>query len=252
MGTSNRYNQFMSRLLENLNDVRERAARAAQRSGRTASSVTLVAVTKYVDVAVIEQLIAAGCHDLGEARPQVLWQKAAAICDNTSSTTDNPATKVRWHMIGHLQRNKVEPTLPLVSLIHSGDSLRLIAAIDAAAAVQQRTVDLLLEINISGDETKHGFTATELEPLLPQIASFESLRVRGLMAMAGREGDLNDARRDFVRLRELREKLLANLPPGISLDELSMGMSDDFEIAIEEGATLVRVGSSLYEGLVVK
>lgn len=240
----------MSRLLDNLNEVRDAIARSAARSGRAARDVTLVAVTKYVDVVVIEQLIAAGCHDLGEARPQALWQKAAALRASTGTATGIAPAEPRWHMIGHLQRNKVEQTLPLVSLVHSADSLRLIAAIDSAATHRQRVADILLEVNISGDVGKHGFAPAEIEPSLPAIAAYHSIRVRGLMAMASREGD--DARRDFVRLRELRDQLRANLPPAISLDELSMGMSDDFEVAIEEGATLVRVGSSLYEGLMLE
>jgi hypothetical protein len=184
-------------------------------------------------------LVAAGCRDLGESRSQELWSKAAELAD----------LSINWHLIGHLQRNKVERTLPLVSLIHSADSVRLIAAINESAAAMWREVPVLLEVNVSGDRSKHGFGPDEIARLLPEIAAFDHVEVRGLMAMAGREGDLESARRDFARLRELRDRLRRELPAGMSLDELSMGMSGDFEAAIEEGATIVRVGSALFEGV---
>jgi pyridoxal phosphate enzyme (YggS family) len=201
--------------------------------------VKLVAVTKYVHASVVRALVAAGCRELGESRPQELWAKSAELDD----------LSINWHLIGHLQRNKVERTLPLVSLVHSADSLRLIAAIDAAAAALGRDVPILLEVNISGDRSKHGFSPEEVSRVLPEVAGLARARVRGLMAMAGREGDVDSARRDFTRLRELRDRLLAELPAGMSLDELSMGMSGDFETAVEEGATIVRVGSALFEGV---
>jgi pyridoxal phosphate enzyme (YggS family) len=230
---------FVTRIFDNLSEIRGRIAAAAARSHRPPESIKLVAVTKYIEVSVIRELIAAGCHDLGESRPQELWAKAAELSDSSIS----------WHLIGHLQRNKIDRTLPLVSLIHSADSLRLITAIDQAAAVLDRVVPILLEVNISGDRNKHGFAPDEMESRLVDIIEFDRVQVRGLMAMAGREGDLDSARRDFTRLRELRDQLRRDLPDGMSLDELSMGMSGDFEAAIEEGATIVRIGSALFEGV---
>jgi PLP dependent protein len=227
-----------SRVAENLARVRGRIAAAAARSGRLAESVTLVAVTKYAGPAAARALLSAGCRDLGESRPQELWSKAAELSD----------APIRWHLIGHLQRNKVERTLPLVSLVHSADSRRLIAALDRAAAALGQTVPILLEVNISGDRAKHGFPPEEMSSRLAEAAALRNVRVLGLMAMAGGGGDAEDARRDFVRLRELRDRLRAAAPAGITLDELSMGMSGDFEAAIEEGATLVRIGSALFEG----
>ncbi len=200
-------------------------------------------VTKTVDAKIAQMLVAAGCRDLGESRPQELWAKAAAIQD------PSPENAVRWHMIGHLQRNKVRRTLPLVSLIHSVDSLRLLEEIDREAHTLQRPAAVLLEVNISGDHTKHGFRPNEVEPQLPEMARFEHVAIRGLMCMASREGDLPQARREFAALRELRDRLQRSAPPNIRLAELSMGMSGDYEIAIEEGATLVRVGSALFEGI---
>ncbi len=228
-----------SRLIDNLTSVKQRIADAARRSSRPATSVKLVAVTKYAPAGVIQKLIAAGCHDLGESRPQSLWAKAEQLTGQA----------VNWHLIGHLQRNKIQRTLPLASLIHSADSLRLLQALSEAAVAIQHRVLLLLEINISGDATKHGFTPNEIELHLPAIATLPNLEIQGLMGMASLEGDLDQARQDFARLRKLRDRLKRIAPTQIKLDELSMGMSGDFEIAIEEGATIVRVGSALFEGV---
>ena len=227
-----------SKIADNLNHVRVRIAAAASRSGRDPSAITLVAVTKYASSGSIAALIDAGCLDLGESRPQQLWQRAVEFADRG----------VRWHMIGHLQRNKVARTMPLVSLVHSCDSLRIAAAIDQAVEQASQQVDALLEVNISADPAKGGFAADEVAPALDQLAGLSRLRIRGLMAMAGKPDDAVAARADFRRLRELRDQLRANCPPSVGLDELSMGMSGDFEVAIEEGATIVRVGSALFEG----
>ena len=229
-----------TRLGENLARVGDRIAAAAHRSGRQRSDVALVAVTKYVDANIVPHLVAAGCTDLGESRPQELWSKA-------ESFTDVP---IRWHLVGHLQRNKVDRTLPFVSLIHSVDSLRLAHAIDKSVAGQNRSIPALLEVNISGDRSKHGFAPTEIQPLLPQLATLDRLEIRGLMCMASPEGDLEAARRQFAALHQLRDHLRAVAPQKVELTELSMGMSGDFEIAIEEGATIVRIGSALFEGII--
>src|SRR4029079_14078463 len=142
------------------------------------------------------KLVGAGCHDLGEARPQALWTKCAALVGQGESH-GAISTPVRWHLIGHLQRNKVEPTVPLVSLIHSADSLRLLEAIDQAAAAEQLPVAVLIEVNVSGDETKHGFSPDPVAPAVSAAARLKHISIRGLMCMAAREGDLNVARRNF-------------------------------------------------------
>lgn len=222
-----------------LQRVRDQIADAAQQAGRRAEEITLVGVTKYVDAAASRRLVECGCQDLGESRPQSLWEKAESVA----------ATSVRWHLIGHLQRNKVRRTLPYVTLLHSGDSLRLLETVDAEAKSLGRVVDVLLEVNISGDAAKHGFQPKDLCHSLPPIAALANLKVRGLMTMAALEGGPGRARLDFSALRDLRDKLIDDAPPAIELRELSMGMSGDFAEAIQEGATLVRIGSALWEGL---
>jgi hypothetical protein len=231
-------------IAENLAKVRAEIADAASRSGRTADDITLVAVTKYVSADLAQQLVDAGCRDLGENRPQELWSKSAALAGTACA-----GEPIRWHLIGHLQRNKVERTLPLVSLIHSGDSLRLLEAVDRAAQAAKRRIPVLLEVNISGDTTKHGFRTDEIEPALSAIAALSSLEIQGFMAMASREGDLDQARREFASLRQLRDQLQSSAPQNVRLNQLSMGMSGDYSVAIEEGATMVRIGSALFEGL---
>ena len=228
-----------AQIAENVAAVRARIAQAATRSGRSPADVTLVCVTKYTGVPEAQALIEAGCHDLGESRPQELWHKRATL-----ATAD-----VRWHMIGHLQRNKAARTLPCIHLLHSVDSLRLAQAIDENARNLGPPARVLLEVNISGEEAKHGFAPTEVESVLVEMAHLPHLRVLGLMGMASGDGERDTARREFSSLRSLRERLRKSCPAGISLDELSMGMSHDFDVAIEEGATLVRVGSALFEGL---
>jgi PLP dependent protein len=229
-----------ARITENLARVRGRIADAAQRSGRAADAVKLVAVTKYVSAEAVRPLVEAGCRDLGESRPQQLWEKAAQLAK----------LLVRWHLIGPLQRNKTRRTLPLVAMIHSVDSVRLLAAINEETETSAiGPIPILLEVHISGEAAKHGFTPTELESLLAVAGDYPHVSIRGLMGMASLEGGLDVARREFAGLRELRDRLRARCPASVTLDELSMGMSGDFEAAIEEGATIVRVGSALFEGL---
>lgn len=226
-----------SRIAANLIAVRQRIAEAAGRSGRSPEDVRLVAVTKFADEAECRALIAAGCHELAESRPQKLWSKAEALRD----------CQITWHLIGHLQTNKVRKTLPLVEWIQSADNVYLLDTLNTEAAAQGLRPKVLIEVNTSGELAKDGFEPGEIPALLPQLANFPHLEIRGLMTMAALEGGSSAARRNFATLRELRDKLRGQCPPGVSLDELSMGMSGDFEIAIEEGATIVRIGSALFE-----
>ncbi len=225
-----------------LGQVRERIAAACARAGRPPDGVTLVAVTKTVPAEVAAVMPELGVHDLGESRPQELWRKAAVL----------PAT-VRWHLIGHLQRNKAERTLWQVDMIHSVDSVRLLEALDAEAARQPSRqgggVSVLLEVNASREANKHGFAPEDVPALIPEINKLREVRVRGLMTMAAYNEDAEAARPVFALVRQLRDRLRGEVAPAHPLDHLSMGMSNDFEVAVEEGATLVRLGTVLFEGL---
>jgi pyridoxal phosphate enzyme (YggS family) len=213
-------------------------AAACSRVGRDRSEITLVAVTKTVSAPVAAALHDLGVADLGESRPQELWKKAELL----------PGT-VRWHLVGHLQRNKIERTLPCVSLIHSVDSLRLLEALDREAGKLGHAASVLLEVNASGEANKHGFAANELPSLVSALSSFQSLRVMGLMTMAALTPNPEESRPTFRLLNELRERLRSQFASPHKFDNLSMGMTNDFEIAIEEGATLVRIGTAFFEGL---
>ena len=229
----------LARLQENLHSVQQRIADAAAKSGRSQDEVTLVAVTKYVDASVTEAMFRCGQIQLGESRPQVLWDKADALA----------GCNVQWHLIGHLQRNKVKRTVPHCHLIQSVDSLRLLRTINSAAEELNLVTNCLLEVNVSREEAKHGFAAAELETVLSAAAELDFIRITGLMAMASLHGDAGKNRLEFAELRELKDRLQGFTADNIQLRELSMGMSRDFEAAIEEGATLVRIGSVLFEGV---
>jgi pyridoxal phosphate enzyme (YggS family) len=226
-------------IADNLERVRERIAAAADSAGRSADEITLVGVTKYVGPQEAAELAAAGCHDLGESRPQELWSKFDAVLSES----------IRWHLVGHLQRNKVRRTLPLVSMIHSVESERLLAVIHEARSYEESTppTSVLLEVNTSGEPAKHGLAPDAVEPLLSAASRYPRVAIHGLMTMAALEGGDAVAARNFASLRELRDRLKQRVPDCVNLNELSMGMSGDFEIAIREGATMVRIGSLLWE-----
>ncbi|NOY28805.1 MAG: YggS family pyridoxal phosphate-dependent enzyme [Planctomycetes bacterium] len=226
-------------LAGNLSSICEQMARAVESAGRSAASVQLVAVTKYVGLRETAAILAAGCETLGESRPQQLCEKAV----------EPQLAAARWHLIGHLQRNKVRRTLPLVELIHSVDSLRLLKTINDISGELGLTQRVLLEVNCSGEAEKHGFAPEKFKRLLPELPAFPHVKVCGLMTMAAREGGETVAAKNFSALRQLRDEAMRECPPGISLAELSMGMSHDFEVAIREGATWVRVGSLLFDGV---
>lgn len=225
---------------DNLASIQDRIANAADRAHRKPSDVCLVGVTKYVDEQATRDLVEAGCRELGESRPQVLWPKAEALS----------GLDIRWHQIGHLQRNKLRKTLPLVSLVHSVDSLRLLESINTL----QGELDpgnpkcILLEVNTSGDSAKHGFEVSEVKQAVEAAAGCANVKLQGLMCMAGLGTTPAEAVQDFAKLRQLRDDLASEYS-GLDFSELSMGMSADFEQAIGEGATLVRIGSVLFQGL---
>jgi hypothetical protein len=223
-------------LADNLAVVEDRVLAACRRAGRSRGEVTLIAVTKTVSSEIAALLPALGVYDLGESRPQELWRKAAIV-----------PPPVRWHLIGHLQRNKIERTLPLVACIHAVDSLRLLAALEDVGRQAARRLPVLLEVNASREASKHGFSPEEVPGLAARLAELQHVRVEGLMTMAAYEEEPERTRPTFAALRQLRDRLATEL--GRPLPQLSMGMSNDFEIAIEEGATLVRLGTVLFEGI---
>lgn len=195
-----------------------------------------MAVTKYAELSWIRELVDLGQIHLGESRPQQLAARAAEF-----------PSWVQWHLIGHLQRNKAALVLPRVALIHSVDSLRLLDQLEKEAQTLKLQRDVLLEVNVSGEASKDGLDPADVLDLADRLQRLEGIRPRGLMTMAPLLDDPEEARPFFRRLRELRDELQQRT--GLPLPELSMGMSGDFEPAIEEGATLVRIGSRLFSGL---
>jgi pyridoxal phosphate enzyme (YggS family) len=222
----------------NWNDACAEVRNAAISAGREPAEVRIVGVSKYIDSMTTAALIDAGCHDLGEARPQQLAEKAAELAQYSG---------LRWHLIGSLQRNKVRRTLEVASTIHSIDSVKLLRFVDTVAGELKVNCDVLLEANISGDESKHGFTPEQLLESVEDICGAKNVRIVGLMGMAGLESNLSEAQSQFATLRSLRDNLAQS--SGLKLAELSMGMSGDFKQAIAEGATMVRIGSRLFDGI---
>jgi len=211
----------------NLERVRERVARAAERAGRKPEDVLLIGVSKVVEVERIRAAIAAGVAALGENRVQEAKAKIAEL-----------GRPVPWHLIGHLQTNKVKDALPLFDLIHSLDRLELAHEFERRAAAQSRTVDTLLQVNIAGEASKGGFAPDAVSGALEAIARLSHVRVRGLMVIPPEAERAEESRSWFRQLREMADKH--------GLRERSMGMSGDFEVAIEEGATMVRVGTAIF------
>lgn len=229
--------ELTSTLQTRLDSVRERIAAACHRVGRDPGDVTLLAVTKTVSVRVAAAIAALGVRELGESRPQELWRKAEAI------------PGIHWHLTGHLQRNKLERTVPLVTLIHSVDSVRLLASLDAFGRTRSEPVPLLLEVNCGREAAKGGFPPEELPRVYEQAQPLSGIRIAGLMTMAPFYENPEQCRPVFAELRTLRDHLRDGSRQDQALPVLSMGMSHDYEIAIEEGATIVRLGTTLLEGL---
>lgn len=229
-----------AKIQENYREILRQVASAAQATGRNPGDIRVVAVTKYVGVADAMALVDGGCLDLGESRPQSIWQKAAAA-----------TSPVRWHLIGHLQRNKVRRTLPQIHLLHSLDSMRLAEELAKEASSLDMSIGVLLEVQIARDASKTGMAPEDAAAWLDRYVTEDQLRNRvrlqGLMGMSSLGADVSQVRREFASLRSWMETW--NQRYGLEMSELSMGMSQDFEAAIAEGSTLVRIGSRLFEGL---
>lgn len=220
----------------NLDDVQRRIDAAAMRVGRDPQSIRLLPVSKTVSEERIRNAIAAGCTRLGENKVQEAKWKHAALLD----------TGVEWSIIGHLQRNKAKDVVAFASEFHALDSLRLAEALDRRLQAAGRSLDVYVQVNTSGEESKYGIDPDDLPELLMSLRGLDSLNVRGLMTLAIFTDDQEAVRRCFQILRRLRDEMRDLDPELVGLGELSMGMSGDFETAIEEGADVVRVGQSIF------
>ena len=218
-----------------LAEVRARIARAAGRAGRDPAAVTLIAVSKTFPLEYVRAAAEAGQVDFGENKVQEARQKM-------DQTSDLP---IRWHLVGHLQTNKAKKAGGF-DVVHSIDGAELVDKLDHVAQAAGRRLDLLVQVDLAGEATKHGAREEELAPIFRAARSARASRIVGLMLLPPAVDDPNAARPYFQALRDVRERLLARGVDGSSLKELSMGMSHDFEVAVEEGATLVRVGTAIF------
>jgi pyridoxal phosphate enzyme (YggS family) len=229
-------NDLEQEIAQRLTLVRDRMARAAKRVGRDPDSVRLVAVSKTFGVEHVAAAAAAGQRDFGENRVQEALQKIAGSADKS----------IRWHLIGHLQSNKVRKAVGPFACIHSVDRLELLDRIETVAGESGRTVKVLVQVDLAGEATKHGAMPDAIRTIFARAVRCQSARVEGLMLLPPFLGDPEAVRPWFVRLRRLRDDLAASGIPEAMLGELSMGMSHDFEVAIEEGATIVRIGTAVF------
>lgn len=225
-----------SEIASRLTDVRARIADAAGRAGRAPSSVTLVAVSKTFPIDAVRAAAAAGQVDFGENKVQEGQGKILAA----------GSLPLRWHLIGHLQSNKAKKAAAVFDVIHSVDSIDLLKKIDEGACERQRTVDVLIQVDLAHEPTKHGATEGEVPAILEAAGACTSARLVGLMVLPPAVDDPQEARQFFARLRTLRDSWITSGTPASMLQHLSMGMSHDYEVAIEEGATMVRVGSAIF------
>lgn len=218
----------------NLQVVRERISSACERVGRNPEEITLIVVTKTIDPERINEAIDAGAKHIGENRVQEAWEKFPAI---------KPATR---HLIGHLQTNKTKRAVQIFDWIQSVDSFHLAEKIDQEASKLGKTIPILLEVKTSPEETKYGVSVSETMALVEKISTFDHLRIKGLMTIAPFTDDEKTVRKSFQGLRNLRDAIKQAKITGVEMKHLSMGMSSDFEIAVEEGATMVRIGTAIF------
>lgn len=241
------------KLSDNVAGVQENIAESANKAARQPSAVTLVAVTKAVDLDVIRGLLELGQVDLGESRAQQLVQRAGMLQEQLSrrAMLDGEQRNVqpRWHMVGHVQRNKVKALLPAASMIHSVDTLRLAEEINGQAAKEGLTADVLIQVNSSGETQKHGMPVAAAGHFIEQALQLSHLRICGMMTMAPQVTDSEKSRPVFERLYELFLEVKMAYRLGKEFEHLSMGTSQDYAVAVQCGATIVRVGSVLFEGI---
>ncbi|RKY80155.1 YggS family pyridoxal phosphate-dependent enzyme [candidate division KSB1 bacterium] len=225
----------MSKIRENIDRLQERIAHAAERSGRDPQQIRLVAVSKTRSVEEIREAITAGITEIGENRVQEAWKKYQIIGD-----------AITWHMVGHLQTNKVKRALQFFQLIHSLDSFHLAEEIERQAQTRGKVAKVLIEVNTSGEATKYGVPIANAQTLIEQVANFSHLQILGLMTIGPFTDDVNAIRSCFRQLRNLQEQISRANIPNVEMRYLSMGMTHDFEIAIEEGANILRIGTAIF------
>jgi pyridoxal phosphate enzyme (YggS family) len=230
----------------NLAQIRERIALACQKARRKASAVRVVAVTKSADVEALKIAVDLGLTDLGESRSVQLGERAEELAAWLQRRRNGSPVQVNWHMVGHLQRNKVRAVLPVVSCVHSVDSLRLAEEINLRGEKLSRVTDIFLQVNCSEEPQKSGCAVGAAQHLAGLVCTLKNVRLVGLMTMGPLSENPEDARPAFVRLRELFEDIRHDGVGGDAFRELSMGMSHDFDVAVEEGATVLRIGSALF------
>ena len=220
---------------ENLATVEHNIAEACKRAGRAREEVTLIAVSKTKPVSMLQEVYDTGIHDFGENKVQELCEKI-----------DEMPSDIRWHMIGHLQRNKVKYIVDRVALIHSVDTYRLAEEINIQAKKKNIIVPILVEVNIAGEESKFGTSAEDALLLVEEIAQLENIRIKGLMTIAPYVVDSEENRLYFRKIKQLSVDITNKNIHNVSMEILSMGMTGDYAVAIEEGATMVRVGTSIF------
>ncbi|MDD6662375.1 MAG: YggS family pyridoxal phosphate-dependent enzyme [Lachnospiraceae bacterium] len=220
---------------ENLAEVEARITRACERSGRDRSEVTLISVSKTKPVEMLQEAYDAGSRDFGENKPQEIKEKYPQLPED-----------IRWHMIGHLQRNKIKYIIDKVCMIHSVDSLRLAEAIDEEAKKHDLVMPVLIEVNVAEEESKFGVRLDEAESLIRQISELSNIQVQGLMTIAPFTENAEDNRIYFRKLRNLYVDIKDKNIDNVNMCNLSMGMTGDYEVAVEEGATMVRVGTGIF------
>jgi len=223
----------------NLAQVREKIAKAAERAGRNPKDITLVSVTKQATVDQVREAVSSGITDIGENRVNdglLKYEKLGAVSQG-----------LRWHMIGHLQTNKARKALDIFDTIHSLDSLHLAEEIDNRAKAISKRVDCFIEVSVSGEASKYGIEPKDAEQFIVKVSSLSNIHIIGLMTMAPFVDDAEITRPYFAKLRQLRDNLRSQNIPNTAIRELSMGMTQDFEVAIEEGATVVRIGSAIFK-----
>lgn len=235
------------KIQSNLRRIREAIGEACQRSRRDPDRVSIVAVVKSVDVATVKNLIDAGLTELAENRAKRLVERADAIDVYLRRRRTEPPRPIRWHMVGHLQRNKVRQILPVVDVIHSVDSLRLAEEINTRAERLERTTDVFLQVNCTEEPQKSGCAVGAVIHMAELICTLRNLRLVGLMTMGPTSGGAAAAKPAFVRLRELFDEIRSERTGGEHCQHLSMGMSRDYVVAVEEGATILRIGSALFQ-----